>query len=450
MTDDRRCSTADRERPARPTRCRPATRGDPAGRRRAAEPREPRHRGRRARCRRAAGDRGARRGLRRRSPAVRGAASSCARSAAAGGCTCARSTTTSSPSSCNTQAPSRLSQAALETLAVIAYKQPVTRGQVASIRAVNVDSVVRTLLGARPDHRGVHRCRDRRDPLRHDRRAAREPRHQLARRAAAHLAAARRRRRRLRRGAARMSDETWRRTGRDPVAPRACGCRRCSRTRASPRAGSPRTSSSRAGCGSTARSSPSSARASTPRSTSSTSTARPSSSTPTKRYVMLNKPRGVVSSMTDERGRPDLREFTEDWRGAALQRRATGCRHQRSARAHERRRARPRARAPLVRRHEGLHREGRGQGDRADDREAHARASSSRTARSRPTRRGCCRQLGATAASSLVELTLHSGRNRIVRRMMAAVGHPVVELVRRQFGPLHLGTLPVGPGTRVD
>lgn len=44
------------------------------------------------------------------------------------------------------QATARLSQAALETLAVIAYKQPVTRGQVASIRAVNVDSVVRTLL----------------------------------------------------------------------------------------------------------------------------------------------------------------------------------------------------------------------------------------------------------------------------------------------------------------
>ncbi len=46
----------------------------------------------------------------------------------------------------NSQAPSRLSQAALETLAVIAYKQPVTRGPVASVRAVNVDSVVRTLL----------------------------------------------------------------------------------------------------------------------------------------------------------------------------------------------------------------------------------------------------------------------------------------------------------------
>ncbi|HWD61583.1 MAG TPA: SMC-Scp complex subunit ScpB [Humibacter sp.] len=46
----------------------------------------------------------------------------------------------------NQQTPTRLSQAALETLAVIAYRQPITRGAIASIRAVNVDSVVRTLL----------------------------------------------------------------------------------------------------------------------------------------------------------------------------------------------------------------------------------------------------------------------------------------------------------------
>ncbi len=39
----------------------------------------------------------------------------------------------------------RLSQAALETLAVIAYRQPVTRGQVSQIRGVNVDTVVKTL-----------------------------------------------------------------------------------------------------------------------------------------------------------------------------------------------------------------------------------------------------------------------------------------------------------------
>ncbi len=45
------------------------------------------------------------------------------------------------------QNPTRLSQAALETLAVIAYRQPISRGAIASIRAVNVDSVVRTLVG---------------------------------------------------------------------------------------------------------------------------------------------------------------------------------------------------------------------------------------------------------------------------------------------------------------
>ena len=45
-----------------------------------------------------------------------------------------------------TQNPTRLSPAALETLAVIAYKQPITRGQISSIRAVNVDGVVRTLV----------------------------------------------------------------------------------------------------------------------------------------------------------------------------------------------------------------------------------------------------------------------------------------------------------------
>ncbi|HET6209787.1 MAG TPA: SMC-Scp complex subunit ScpB [Jatrophihabitans sp.] len=41
---------------------------------------------------------------------------------------------------------SKLSQAALETLAVIAYRQPVTRARISAIRGVNVDGVVRTLL----------------------------------------------------------------------------------------------------------------------------------------------------------------------------------------------------------------------------------------------------------------------------------------------------------------
>jgi 23S rRNA pseudouridine2605 synthase len=40
---------------------------------------------------------------------------------------------------------------------------------------------------------------------------------------------------------------------------------------------------------------------------------------------------------------------------------------------------------------------------------------------------------------SIVELTLHEGRNHIVRRLLAAVGHPVRRLVRTRIGPVHLG-----------
>lgn len=51
---------------------------------------------------------------------------------------------------------------------------------------------------------------------------------------------------------------------------------------------------------------------------------------------------------------------------------------------------------------------------------------------------------GSSAKATLIELTLHSGRNRIVRRMLDHIGYPVRELVRRSFGPLHLGTLREG------
>jgi segregation and condensation protein B len=44
---------------------------------------------------------------------------------------------------------SKLSQAALETLAVIAYKQPITRAEVEAVRGVNIDSTLRTLLDKR-------------------------------------------------------------------------------------------------------------------------------------------------------------------------------------------------------------------------------------------------------------------------------------------------------------
>ena len=55
--------------------------------------------------------------------------------------------------------PARLSRAALETLAVIAYKQPITKAEIEEVRGVNADGVLRTLaerelirvVGRRPD-----------------------------------------------------------------------------------------------------------------------------------------------------------------------------------------------------------------------------------------------------------------------------------------------------------
>ena len=49
-----------------------------------------------------------------------------------------------------------------------------------------------------------------------------------------------------------------------------------------------------------------------------------------------------------------------------------------------------------------------------------------------------------------LELTIHEGRNRQVRRMCAAVGHPVQELVRVRFGPLRLDGLGVGEHRRLS
>jgi 23S rRNA pseudouridine2605 synthase len=52
-------------------------------------------------------------------------------------------------------------------------------------------------------------------------------------------------------------------------------------------------------------------------------------------------------------------------------------------------------------------------------------------------------------AANEIELTIHEGRNRQVRRMCEAVGHPVRELVRTRFGPLTLAGLAPGEYRRL-
>ena len=160
-----------------------------------------------------------------------------------------------------------------------------------------------------------------------------------------------------------------------------------------------------------------------------------------KLYYVLNKPRGVVSTMADEQGRPDLRQFVDRvgerlYNVGRLDTDTSGLLVLTNDGELAHRLAHPKfgvektyiakvrgkvTRAVLQQLRDGI--------ELTDG----------------PIRADSARLLdGAGAAHSLVELTLHSGRNRIVRRMLAAVGHPVEELVRRQFGPLHLGTLRVG------
>jgi 23S rRNA pseudouridine2605 synthase len=61
-----------------------------------------------------------------------------------------------------------------------------------------------------------------------------------------------------------------------------------------------------------------------------------------------------------------------------------------------------------------------------------------------PTAPATARIIDAGARRSVIELTIHEGRNRQVRRMCDAVGHPVIELVRTGYGPLTLSG--VAPG----
>ncbi|MGR4065896.1 MAG: pseudouridine synthase [Vulcanimicrobiaceae bacterium] len=54
------------------------------------------------------------------------------------------------------------------------------------------------------------------------------------------------------------------------------------------------------------------------------------------------------------------------------------------------------------------------------------------------------RVVAARRDHSIIDLTIHEGRNRQVRRMFEALGHDVLQLVRLRFGPIALGDLTVG------
>ncbi len=160
----------------------------------------------------------------------------------------------------------------------------------------------------------------------------------------------------------------------------------------------------------------------------------------TRRYLVLNKPVGVVSSLRDERGRPDLQPFVSRYQErlfnvGRLDAQTSGL---------------------LILTNDGelahvLAHPSFGVSKtyiaRVNGRMGSAvlhRLTAGVTLDDGPIAADRARILGRGAAETMVEISLHSGRNRIVRRMLDEVGHPVIDLVRRQFGPLHLGTLAQG------
>jgi 23S rRNA pseudouridine2605 synthase len=157
-------------------------------------------------------------------------------------------------------------------------------------------------------------------------------------------------------------------------------------------------------------------------------------------YLLLNKPRGVVSSMADERGRPDLRSVlpdrTErlfhvgrldtDTSGLLIVTNDGDLAHRLAHPSFEVRKTY----VALVR------------GNVADS--VGARLCDGVTLDDGPARVDRFRVMDRSRGRSVVELDVHIGRNRIVRRLLDHVGHPVLELTRTAFGPLRLGGLATG------
>ena len=158
-------------------------------------------------------------------------------------------------------------------------------------------------------------------------------------------------------------------------------------------------------------------------------------------YLMVNKPRGFVTTMSDEKGRPGITELLGPYIPARvyhvgrLDAESEGLLLLTNDGSLAHRLMHPaygvsktylaEVPGPLPR---GVGRTLK-EGVQLDD--GVARADSFRL-------------IDQSPRTALVEIVLHEGRKHIVRRMLDAVGHPVLRLVRLQVGPIALGDLKSG------
>ena len=165
-----------------------------------------------------------------------------------------------------------------------------------------------------------------------------------------------------------------------------------------------------------------------------------------KVYLVANKPRGVVSSMADEEGRRDLRSLLEGrterlFHVGRLDTDTDGLIVLTNDGEFAHRLAHPSFELPktYVAQVEGVVKP-----------RVRRQLLDGVTLEDGPVAVDAFRVVSTESGKSLVELVIHEGRNRIVRRLLAEVGHPVLRLSRTAIGPIRLGDLRSGRVRELD
>jgi 23S rRNA pseudouridine2605 synthase len=168
-------------------------------------------------------------------------------------------------------------------------------------------------------------------------------------------------------------------------------------------------------------------------------------------YLVLNKPRGVVSTMSDPEGRPTLTDFVADrperlfhvgrldtdTDGLIILTNDGDLAHRLAHPSYE-------IEKTYVAEVTGVVTKAtlRALKDGVTLEDGPVQVSAARVVSSHaPTER---------QSRSIVELVIHEGRNRIVRRLLDQVGHPVQRLTRTRIGPIGLGRLKQGSVRELD
>ena len=157
-------------------------------------------------------------------------------------------------------------------------------------------------------------------------------------------------------------------------------------------------------------------------------------------YLVLNKPRGVVSTMDDPEGRPTLTDYLPRikerlFHVGRLDTDTEGLIVLTNDGEFANRLSHPRYEVPKT-----YHVQAAG----VMDNRIIKRLEKGVTLDDGPVKPDNVKLISRGQDKTLLAVTLHEGRNRVVRRMFDTVGHPVDRLSRTAIGPIRIGQLPLG------